>query len=245
MVLLTTRARNAHPRLRRCSRLRPCQGRACLGQEGAPPARPHKKQKQKLLDLPSEQVSPKGNITQPNLPAVVSAVTIQPAGAAVFLLLATDPLQRLLGFSSSLIVVARLVKPTMVLLTTRARNAHPRLRRCSRLRPCQGRACLGQEGAPPARPQPSILARHEYSPPQVGQEVVTQVFACRAELERPDRQRSADLVAQVGSHVADEPIDGLDSGDGAAQHGVETSVHHTRGATRTRRVRREGGCLLF
>jgi len=61
---------------------------------------------------------PKGNNTQPNLPAVVSAVTIQPAGTAVFQLLATDPLQRLLGFSSSLIVVARLVKPTMVLLTT-------------------------------------------------------------------------------------------------------------------------------
>ena len=196
----------------------------------APAQKIKSKSKSFPISLPSNY-RPKGNNTQPNLPAVVSAVTTQTAGTAVFLLLATDPLQRLLGFSSSLIVVARLVKPTMVLLTTRARNAHPRLRRCSRLRPCQGRACLGQEGAPPARPQPSILARHEYSPPQVGQEVVTQVFACRAELERSDRQRSADLVAQVGSHVADEPVDGLDSGDGAAQHGVETSVHHTRGAT--------------
>ena len=204
----------------------------------APAQKTNTKAKSFSICLPGKY-RPKGNNAQPNLPAVVSAVTTQTAGTAVFLLLATDPLQRLLGFSSqrllgfssSLIVVARLVKPTMVLLTTRARNAHPRLRRCSRLRPCQGRACLGQEGAPPARPQPSILARHEYSPPQVGQEVVTQVFACRAELERSDRQRSADLVTQVGSHVADEPIDGLDSGDGAAQHGVETSVHHTRGAT--------------
>ena len=92
------------------------------------------------LDLPSGPVSPKGNNAKPNLTAAVSAVTTQPAGTAYFCFL-----QRLLGFSSSLIVVTRLVKPTML----RARNAHPRLRRCSRLRPCQGRACLGQEGASP------------------------------------------------------------------------------------------------
>ena len=168
------------------------------------------KSKSFSICLPS-RYRPKGNNTRPNLPAVVSAVTTKPAGTAYFCFL-----QRLLGFSSSLIVVTRLVKPTMVLLTTRARNAHPRLRRCSRLRPCQGRACLGQEGATPARPQPSILARHEYSPPQVGQEVVTQILVCRDALERADRQRGTDLVAQVGPHVADEPVDGLDSCDGAA-----------------------------